>query len=183
MNISRRGFTVVLWIGSSVGEILSGVKTAIDLSRDGFFERLNGWHVMFFIFSLMLLAMCLVAFFGWLNARFGDVETQINNEGQGRTKAIEALSAENLAAVRRLDDSIRALIPSSNIKTLQQRTLEFCNELRAFQRELGQEPSVEWKLENSPHEFLEANKPLLRREQQMHHGCTPVRQYCGHFMA
>jgi hypothetical protein len=55
-------------------------------------------------------------------------------------------------------------------KTLGGRTLAFCEELRAFQKELGKEPVVDFQSGYSPAEFTEKNKELAAREQKMHHG-------------
>lgn len=57
-----------------------------------------------------------------------------------------------------------------DVNTLQGRTLEFCDELRAFQRELGKEPEIDYKSSYGPKEFTEKNKELALRGQKMHHG-------------
>ncbi len=57
-----------------------------------------------------------------------------------------------------------------DINTLQGRTLEFCDELRAFQKELGKQPTLDYKDSYSQGEFTEKNKELTVRGQKMHHG-------------
>jgi hypothetical protein len=54
-------------------------------------------------------------------------------------------------------------------KTLNGRTRVLCEELRAFQKELGPEPQINWKPGNSATTFTEANKEMIEREQRMHH--------------
>lgn len=55
-------------------------------------------------------------------------------------------------------------------KTLKGRTLAFCDELRAFQKELGKEPQIDYKDSYDSGEFTEKNKELSLRGQKMHHG-------------
>lgn len=57
-----------------------------------------------------------------------------------------------------------------DINTLQGRTLAFCDELRVFQKELGREPTIDYKDSYGPGEFTEKNKALTLRGQKMHHG-------------
>jgi|SRR2546423_207753 len=55
-------------------------------------------------------------------------------------------------------------------KSLIGRTRGFCDELRAFQEELGKEPTIDYKSGDSAAQFTEKNKELAAREQRMHHG-------------
>lgn len=56
-----------------------------------------------------------------------------------------------------------------DLRTLSGRTRAFCEELQAFQKELGPEPKINWKPGNSATTFTEANKELIKRGQRMHH--------------
>src|SRR5882762_1693523 len=57
-----------------------------------------------------------------------------------------------------------------DVSTLKGRTLALCDELRAFQKELGKEPEIDFKSSYDSGEFTEKNKEFALRGQKMHHG-------------
>jgi hypothetical protein len=148
MTISFFGRCVV-GIAAGLGVVIGTIKSMRDIA-----EHLNGWHVLLGLSLLVLIALGIDACRQWMEKQFAVVGTNLQSEAITRANAIDSLSQQSTEAIRRVEDSIRALKPASDKQTvaLPERIKTFTKELTAYLSNRTARPDEEeiWQKYGSP---------------------------------
>jgi hypothetical protein len=135
----------------------------------GLYDGINAWTYLFLIACLGLFALGVAWYLENINRHFAALKTDLAREAETRAKAIESVSGQLTDAVYRLEDSIRALKPSSPTpQTDYDLTVSLRDELQRFIDELGEEPKPDYKLGHA--EFNNKLELVGRFERRLRYG-------------
>ena len=172
MNIARKA-RLIVWIGSAVGETITGGKILIDIGRSGL-GSLNPWYLTFAIFSTMLLALLVVWYMEWLDARFAVLSKTINDglakEGQNRAAGHGTTIQMVTDRINILEDSIRDLKPKQTAP-LRERVLQLRDEIQNFLKSAGDAPQTKRQSDMSLDAYQTAKiKDVCNWQSKIEHG-------------
>jgi hypothetical protein len=168
-NISRSARWIV-GVSAGIGAVVGAAKSIYDISG-----HLNGWHVLFALSSLTLLALGVNWYTEHLAARFATLRKEFQDglikEGQSRGAVHGTAMQMDELMEKRLTEKIQALegklpripAPQSDYEL----TVSLRDEVQRFLDELSEQPEADFKL---PHDaFNQRLNELAAFERKLSH--------------